>query len=77
MADEQKIVHTIELDGPKPELIIQGAKSTKGSPMLQIVYIGQGTYPTVLKFGAGKAKMILHALPEIEKFYQENGSHLK
>lgn len=72
----QPIVHTIELQGPKPELIIQESSSPNGKPMLQMVYIG-GSYPTVLKFGVGKAKMILHALPEIKAFFDKHGHTLK
>ena len=77
MEQPQKIVHNVELDGPKPEIIIQETMSQNGkSPMIQMVYIG-GSYPTVLKFGAGKAKMILHCIPEIEAFFVKHGQHLK
>lgn len=73
---ENEIVHTVELKGPKPEIIVNETKSRRGAPMLQLVFIG-GQYPTVLKFGAGKAKMILHSIPEIKKFFDQHGGHLK
>lgn len=69
------IVHTVKLDGDKPELIISEVKAPNGSPMIQMDFLG-GTYPTRLKFGVGKAKMVLYSLPEIKAFYDKYKSNL-
>ena len=71
---ENKIVHTIELVGTKPELMSSEGEY-KGCPMLNIVFIGGG-YPMTLKFGVAKAKMILHSLPEIKSFYDKHHGRL-
>ena len=70
------IKHVVELEGPKPDIIIQETKSQNGKPMLQMVYVGGG-YPTVLKCGVGKVKMLLHCLPELTSFYEEHKGALK
>ena len=64
------IVQTVELEGDKPELIVTEVKAPNGSPMIQIDYLG-GNYPTRVKFGVGKAKMVLYSLPEIKDFYDK------
>ena len=73
MANDNKIVHTVELHEEKPQLIIQEG-TFKNKPMLHIVFLGGMGKP--LSFGVGKAKMILHSLPEIVAFYDKNKSAL-
>ena len=77
MADEQQeIVHTVKLDGPKPEIMTQEGTFQNGRPCLTMVFIGGG-YPTTLKVGVGKAKMILHSIPEVEDFFNRHKQSLQ
>jgi len=73
MEADKDIVHTVVLKGPKPQLMIQEGEF-KGKPMIHIVFLGGMGKP--LSFGTGKAKMILHALPEIVAFYNKNAGRL-
>jgi hypothetical protein len=74
MPEDNKIVHTVTLNGPKPQLLIQEGEF-KSKPMLHIVFLGGMGKP--LSFGVGKAKMILHSLPEIQAFYDKHQATLK
>ena len=64
---EEKIVHTVELDGPKPDIVCK-LDTYKGKPTINVIYIG-GSFVSNVKMGPGKAKMILHSIPEIKAFY--------
>lgn len=69
----QKIVHQVELDGPKPNLMVTEG-SFKGRPVIHILYLDGAGRPMTM--GAGKVKMILHALPELLAFYNKNAKGL-
>lgn len=63
-----KIVHTVELDGPRPNIIAHEG-TFKNKPMLNLIYLDGYSKPT--NMGIGKIKMILHSLPELKAFYEK------
>lgn len=64
----EKIVHVVELDGPRPNIhVVEG--TFKNRPMLNLIYLDG--YGKPFSFGAGKAKMLLHAIKEVEAFYNQ------
>jgi hypothetical protein len=75
MAQEKKVTtKTLTLEGERPQLMIQESEY-KGRPVLNIVFTGAG-FPTVLKFGPGKAKMMLWATDEIQAFLAKHSGKL-
>ena len=63
------------MENEKPPIVVQET-TYKGHPMLNLVYVGDG-YPTTLRLGIGKAKMILASKEQIEAFYEKHKGQLQ
>lgn len=69
----QKIVHTVELAAPRPNILAHEG-TYNGKPTLNLIFLDAPGRP--LSFGAGKAKMLLHCIPEIKAFYEKHKGQL-
>lgn len=66
-------IKTIRLLGERPSLMVQESKY-RDHPLINLIYTGDN--PVVMKFGAGKAKMIIWSIDEIVAFYDRNKGKL-
>lgn len=71
-SEKPKIIHTVELNEPRPNILVSPGEY-KGNPMLHLVFLDGNAK---LSFGPGKARMILHSLPEIVAFYNMHKGRL-
>jgi len=74
MPEAKQTVYTVTLNEEKPPLMV-GETVYHNNPILNIVFTGKG-YPSTLKVGVGKVRMILHALPELVAFYEKYKGNL-
>ncbi len=74
MAEEKsKIVHTVELDGPRPNIHVAESEF-KGRPTINLIFLDGYARPQSM--GVGKVKQILHCLPELKAFYEKHKHRL-
>lgn len=71
-SDKPKIIFTVELEGPRPNIHV--VESVYKGPVLNLIYLDG--FGSKLSFGPGKAKMLLHCIPEIRAFYDKTKDKL-